>query len=162
MPGLRRVDDTADRGLPAPGGERVNDPLKLRIGTRAEGKPTGFDSAITGVPGRWYVTVNGKRAFLPQLAGRDLRAVSERLAANISERLHHADWTITGDPGQVTALGLMHDCKSCQAGVDQALAFLRDNPDGELAVGQLWWAAQPGRTLTENGWADDGQGKGGG
>jgi hypothetical protein len=118
-------------------------PLKLRIGTRAEGKPAGFDSAITSVPGRWYITVNGKRAFLARLAGRDLRVISGRLAANIGETLHHADWTITGDPAEVTTLGLMHDCGSCRAGVDQALAFLRDNPDGELAVGQLWWAKQP-------------------
>jgi hypothetical protein len=33
----------------------------------------------------------------------------------------------------------MHDCASCRAGVDQALAFLRDNPDSEVAVGQMWW-----------------------
>jgi hypothetical protein len=69
--------------------------------------------------------------------------VSERLAANIGERLHHADWTVTGDPGQVRTLGLMHDCASCRAGVDQALAFLRENPGGEVAVGQLWWAKPP-------------------
>lgn len=115
-------------------------PLKLHVMTRAEGKPTGFDSAITLVPARWYVTVNGERAFLAQLAGRDLRQVSERLAANIGERLHHAEWTVTGDPGEVKTLGLMHDCAPCRAGVDQALTFLRENPGGEVAVGQLWWA----------------------
>jgi len=124
----------------------VNAPLKLRIPgdpCRDAGDPTGFDSAIAGVPDRWYVTVNGERAFAAQLAIRDLRVLSDALAAGINEELHHAEWTITGDPGQVTTLGLMHDCGSCRAGVDQALAFLRDNPDGELAVGQLWWAAQP-------------------
>jgi hypothetical protein len=118
-------------------------PLKLSIRTRAEGEPAGFDSAITLVPPRWYVTLNGKPAFLAQLAGRDLRKVSERLAADIGERLHHAEWTVTGDPQQVKTLGLMHDCASCRAVVDQALAFLRDNPGGEVAVGQLWWA-KPG------------------
>jgi hypothetical protein len=121
----------------------ASDSLKIRVGTRAEGEPTGFDSAITSVPGRWYITVNRQQAFLAQLAGRDLRAISERLAANISETLHHAVWTITGDPAEVTTLGLMHDCAPCRAGVDQALAFLRDNPGGELAVGQLWWAKPP-------------------
>ena len=121
-------------------------PLKLRIPGdpgRADGEPTGFDSAITTVPGRWYVTINGEQAFVAQLAIRDLRVTSDALAAGLGERLHHAVWTITGDPAQVRTLGLMHDCGSCRAGVDQALAFLRDNPDGELAVGQLWWAAQP-------------------
>jgi hypothetical protein len=117
-------------------------PLKLRIGTRTGGPPTGFDSAITTVPGRWYVTINGEQAFLARRAIRDLRVLSDACAAGVGERLHHADWTITSDPGQVRTLGLMHDCGSCRAGVDQALAFLRDNPDGELAVGQLWWAAQ--------------------
>jgi hypothetical protein len=121
----------------------VSSPLKLNVMTRAEGKPAGFDSAITSVSPRWYVTVNGERAFLAQRAGRDLRAVSERLAADIGEELHHAEWTITGDPDEVRTLGLMHDCAPCRAGVDQALTFLRENPGGELAVGQLWWAKPP-------------------
>jgi hypothetical protein len=114
--------------------------LKLNIMTRAEGEPAGFDSACIKVPARWYVTVDGERAFVAQLAGGELRHVSERLAASIGERLHHAEWTITDDPDEVRTLGLMHDCAACRAGVDQALAFLRDNPDGEVAVGQLWWA----------------------
>jgi hypothetical protein len=121
----------------------VSAPLKLRIPGipgQVEGEPAGFDSAITTVPGRWYVTVNGERAFLARTAIRDLRVTSDALAAGLGERLHHADWTITGDPAQVTTLGLMHDCAPCRAGVDQALAFLRDNPAGEVAVGQLWWA----------------------
>ena len=121
-------------GTPAGG------PLKLRLATRAEGKPAGFDSAIIVVPDRWYATVAGERVFLAQLASRDLREVSERCAASIGEILHHAEWVITGDPAQVTTLGLMHDCASCRAGVDQATAYLRDNPGGEVAVGQLWWA----------------------
>jgi hypothetical protein len=66
--------------------------------------------------------------------------MSALLAAGMGERLHHAEWTITSDPEQVSTLGLMHDCPACRAGVDQALAFLRDNPGGEVAVGQLWWA----------------------
>lgn len=118
-------------------------PLKLHVTTRAGGEPAGFDSAIVSVPRKWYITLNGERVFLAQLAGRDLRAVSEGCAASIGEILHHAEWTITGDPAQVTTLGLMHDCGSCRAGVDQATAFLRDHPGGEVAVGQLWWAAQP-------------------
>lgn len=117
--------------------------LKLCVMGADRGEPAGYDSAITRIPGRWYVTVNGKPAFLAQLAGRDLRNLSERLAADIGEELHHAEWTITGDPEQVSTLGLLHDCATCRAGVDQALAFLRDTPGGEVAVGQLWWA-QPG------------------
>ena len=107
--------------------------------TTVTGEPTGFDSAIVKVPAGWYATVNGDRVFLAQLAARKLRAVSEAAARAIGERLHHAQWAITSDPGQVTTLGLRHDCPSCRAGVDQALTFLRENPGKELAVGQMWW-----------------------
>jgi len=112
--------------------------------TREPGEPTGFDSAIVQAVPRWFARLNGERVFLALTAGRDLRRVSERLAADIGERLHHAEWTVTSDPGQVRTLGLMHDCASCRAGVDQALALLREHPGAELAVGQLWWAGQGG------------------
>ena len=120
----------------------MSSPLKLSVTGRAEGEPTGFDAAIVQVPARWYAKVGAVRAFVVQLAGRELRDQSDRFAANIGELLHHAEWTITGDPAEVRTLGLMHDCASCRAGVDQALTFLRENPGGEVAVGQLWWARQ--------------------
>jgi len=118
----------------------VSGSLKLSVVTGAVGEPCGFDSAITRVPRRLWHVIDGDRALDAKTAGRELRGVSEKLAAAIGERLHHAEWTITSDPAEVRTLGLMHDCPSCRAGVDQALAFLRDNPGGELAVGQLWWA----------------------
>lgn len=116
--------------------------LKLTVMTRAEGEPAGYDSAIIKVPARWYGTVGGERGLLAQLVGRELREGSERIAAGMGENLHHAEWTITSDPAEVRTLGLMHDCVTCRAGVDQALTFLRENPAGEVAVGQLWWAQQ--------------------
>jgi hypothetical protein len=118
----------------------VSSPLKLCIATLAKDEPRGFDSAIISVPRRWYLTVGDELCFVAQLAGRDLRGLSERLAAGIGERLHHAEWTITSSPEDVRTLGLMHDCTSCRAGVDQALALLSEHPDTEVAVGQLWWA----------------------
>jgi len=120
-------------------------PLKLHVVGRDDGEPAGFDSVIATVPEHWYLTVDKGRAFLAQLAGRELREMSNRCAADIGEVLHHAEWTITGDPGQVSTLGLMHDCATCRSGVDQAIAFLRGNPSGEVAVGQLWWASPPQR-----------------
>ena len=128
--------------MPTIPGRETGSPLKVSVIGRSEGEPAGFDSVIVTVPERWYLTVGEECAFLAQLAGRDLRAVSERCAANIGETLHHAEWTITGDPGEVTTLGLIHDCASCRAGVDRAVAFLLGNLGGEVAVGQLWWAAE--------------------
>jgi hypothetical protein len=118
----------------------VSGSLKLVIRTRAEGRPAGADTAIVKVPPRWYGTLDGQRMLVAALAGRDLRVLSEGLAADIGEKLHHAEWTLTSDPEQVRVLGLVHDCAACRAGVNQALAFLAENPDGELAVGRLWWA----------------------
>jgi hypothetical protein len=116
-------------------------PLKLRIHTRATGEPAGYDSSIISVPAGWYATVEGEQVLLVQAAGKFLRGLSERQAADMGEKLHHAVWTITSDPAEVTALGLMHDCAACRAGVDQALAHLSAHPGSEVAVGQLWWAA---------------------
>jgi hypothetical protein len=117
--------------------------LKLTVMTGAEGEPTGFDSAIASVPTRlWHVTETGERILLLSVARRELRELSEKLAANISERLHHADWVITADPDEVAALGMMHDCATCRGGVDRALARMREEPGTDMAVGQLWWARQ--------------------
>lgn len=104
------------------------------------GEPTGYDSAIITVPETWYATPpGGERALLIQSAGRFLRRMSEDMAGQMGEVLHHAEWTITSDPAEVTALGLMHDCVRCRAEVDQILAHLRDHKGAEVAVGQLWW-----------------------
>ena len=113
--------------------------LKISITTGAEGDPGVYGSVILKAQDHWYVTVDGTRVFLARIAERDLRQQSMDDSAAAGEELHHADWTITSDPRQVRTLGLMHDCASCRAGVDQALAYLRDNPDGQVAVGQLWW-----------------------
>lgn len=115
-------------------------PVHLNILTREQGEPTGSDTAIVSVPGRWYVPLGAERAFLARQAGIDLREISERMAADMGERLHHAQWTVTGDPELVKSLGAVHDCVTCRAGMDQALAYLRERPDSEVAVGHLWWA----------------------
>ena len=117
-------------------------PLKLSIITEATGEPAGYDSSIISVPRGWYATVGGDRALLAQAVGKLLRHLSEQQAADLGERLHHAVWTITGDPAEVRTLGLMHDCPTCRAGADPAPASLAAHPGSEVAVGQLWWAAQ--------------------
>lgn len=116
-------------------------PLSLTLITEATGEPSGYDSSIISVPSGCYAAVGGKRVFLAQVAAKLLRRLSEQQAADLGERLHHAVWTITSDPTEVSTLGLMHDCPTCRAGVDQALASLAAHPGSEVAVGQLWWAA---------------------
>lgn len=114
--------------------------MKFAIMAASDGPTTGVDSAIIVVPrSRWYLAVAGEPGLVVQVAEAELRQLSHQFADQIGENLHHASWTLTSDPEQVTTLGLVHDCASCRAGVDQALAILRDRPDTELAVGQLWW-----------------------
>jgi hypothetical protein len=115
--------------------------VKITVTVSAGDGPAGYDSVIMSVPARWHALAGGEPAFLAHVAGIELRAWSEVTAAAMGEKLHHAEWTITSDPAQVTTLGMMHaDCATCRGGVDQALAFLRENPGEEVAVGQLWWA----------------------
>lgn len=117
------------------------DDLKLNIIADDSGDTSGYDSVIARVDDTWYVTIGGERALNIPAVGRFLRGISEASAAGAGERLHHAEWVLTSDPEQVRTLGLMHDCPECRAGVDQAVAYLRDTPGGEIAVGQLYWAA---------------------
>jgi hypothetical protein len=121
----------------------VSGSVKLNIhNTTVAGEPDGGDTSILQVADSWYVTVDdGPPALRVREVGRYLRGLSEDQAANLGRVLHHAEWTITSDPAEVRALGMMHDCATCRADMDQALAYLRENKDGKLAVGQLWWAA---------------------
>jgi hypothetical protein len=114
--------------------------VQLNVIGDSRGEPTGYDAAIAKVPDGVYVTIDGQRVLNAKVAARALREIAELSAARLGERLHHAEWTLTSDPEQVRTLGLMHDCATCRAGVDQATAYLRETPGGEVAVGQLWWA----------------------
>ncbi len=104
---------------------------------------TGADSCIATVPPGLYVKVgDGPPALDVRKLGRSLRSLSNDLAADIGEVLHHADWVITDDPAVVEEVG-MHgrpDCGKCRASVDQALAMLAHRRE-KLLVGALYWAA---------------------
>jgi len=114
---------------------------RRRKGDEAE----AADSAIVGVDPAWYVGLGGcwpgqERALRVQEVGPLLRMVSEYCARDLRRRLHHAVWTITGDPAEVSRIGL-HDieCEDCREGTLAALDYLAGGPDREVAVGQMWW-----------------------
>ena len=46
-------------------------------------------------------------------------------------------WKITSDWREVEQFQPAHDCTTCRAGNDQAMAFLKEFPDRRLAVGNL-------------------------
>lgn len=112
-----------------------------QVRTRYGDEPvSGFDSAIMAAPDDIYVTVNGKATIVVNRLARLLSEISESSAADLGVKLHHGDWVLTTDPAEVSRLGLMHDCPTCRAGVDQALAHLKQFPQSPLLVGLLYWA----------------------
>ena len=104
----------------------------------------GFDSMMLAVPGHWYATVDGQRAMVGPVVGKELRELSVFGAAQVDRKLHHADWVITADPAKVEEIGMVHGCHVCRAQTDLALEWLRQNPGGEVAAGMLHFLAEPG------------------
>ena len=50
------------------------------------------------------------------------------------------EWLITSDWEDVERQQPAHDCATCRAGNDQAIAFLKEHPDKRLALGNLrYW-----------------------
>lgn len=113
------------------------------VGAATKYGASGPEAMMLPVPARWYATAGGDRVLLAQVAGREMRELSERGAAGVGERLHHADWVITGDRAQVEQIGMTHDCPDCAAGTWRALAWIDAHPGGQIAAGLLWWAARP-------------------
>lgn len=102
---------------------------------------TGYDSMIVKVPKHIYRSEPGGGRVTDEHEVLMAAAMfTYKACKSLGETLHHADWWVTGDAAMIQEKGLMHDCVSCRAGVDQALALLRDNPDAEFMVGCLYWA----------------------
>ena len=121
--------------------------LTVQGRVRRGDQPEAADTAIVRADPAWYVGLGSawpgqERALLVDEVGKLLRAVSEHCAADLGRRLHHAVWTITGDPAEVSRLGL-HDpaCEQCREGTLAALDYLAGGPGREVAVGQMWWIA---------------------
>lgn len=99
---------------------------------------TGYDTVVALVPA-------DQVAPRPASPGIDPRIqimashLARAQAAEMGEGLRESHWWITRDPEVVIQRGLMHDCPTCRAGVDQALAHMRDDPEAVAAVGLLSW-----------------------
>lgn len=121
--------------------------LTIKIITeRAEREIAGTDTTILLVPPAAYVDVpgeehTGEKAIHAGLLDLILRRLAEQQAADVGEELHHAEFTITRNPATLQSRGLIHDCDECRAGVQAGLRQLREHPDNDIIVGQLFWAA---------------------
>lgn len=113
--------------------------FKMTIHTeRSERAIIGGDTTILSLPEE-YVLLG---ALDIVLLSRMLRTLAEQQAADLGDELHHADFVVTTDPDLVAERGIMHDCDECRAGVETALRWLQEEPNGYLVVGQLWWAGE--------------------
>lgn len=54
--------------------------------------------------------------------------------------VRESEWLITSDWREVERFQPAHDCATCRAGNDQAIAFLKDHPDRRLALGNLHYS----------------------
>lgn len=128
------------------------DPSELPIPT-----PKGFDTVIAARNEEWVdflpeglvVVILGERSAVIEESTLDpdrlMRAAivmrllikeSQRLGG-IRESVRCAWFTVTTDPEVVQRIGSAHDCATCRAGTDQALAQLREHPQEPLIVGVL-------------------------
>lgn len=109
--------------------------------TKLNSQPvSGYDSMILPAPAQVWQEFNGKQMIETRRLSQLLKIISFQAAARMQEWLHHAEWVITKDPAVVETKGMIHDCLTCRAGTDQALAALREFPDRHLLVGTLYWA----------------------
>lgn len=115
--------------------------LHIPIVSNVHKPELGFDTVIALVPPEQV-------APRPASPGMDprIQVLASRLAIgqarDMGEGLRESHWWITRDPAVVAERGLMHDCPTCRAGVDQALAHMNEHPEAVVAVGLLSWCDQ--------------------
>ncbi|MET0701696.1 MAG: hypothetical protein ABWY93_18755 [Mycobacterium sp.] len=111
------------------------------VETELDHRPiAGQDSMILVAPPGLFTNVGGFKAPNIPLVSLFVDAVSRDAALKMGEDLHHAEWVATTDPDLVQRIGMIHDCPTCSASTDQALALLRDMPEQHLLAGVLFWA----------------------
>lgn len=117
-------------------------PVVLRVvnSEQLDRPSAGGDSMVASVPSLDMGTL------LPHALHASLLPLVTKLsyegADKVGEILHHADWIISNSPADVEQAGNVHNCTSCRAQVDQALTYLRENPNRYLLVGMLHWAGR--------------------
>jgi hypothetical protein len=116
------------------------DDVKLTVGG-SKRAIVGLDTTILVLPDEAWVDVAGTRALAIQPLGRFLLRLAEHQAADLGEALHHADFVVTRSSATVESRGAVHDCDECRAAVRAALRLLREEPERDLVVGTLYWAA---------------------
>lgn len=99
---------------------------------------TGYDTVIAQIPDDLVDAPPKQPGGNPKLSMHLLQLAVES-ARNLGEGLRLANYWVTRDPEVVKQRGLLHDCPTCRAGVDRAVAEMKEHPGTVMAVGQLSW-----------------------
>lgn len=114
--------------------------LMFVVDTERKQQPvTGLDSMIVEPPAPLIPMVGGIPGVVVPAMKSWLRRISDDAAGELGETLHHAVWTLTGDPFKVATIGLTHDCSTCRDGVQVALGWMEEHPDSQVLAGLLYW-----------------------
>jgi hypothetical protein len=94
------------------------------------------DYIVLGVPAEADLSSEGTADALEHLAMKNVinQYKKDRPRAILFLETH---WKITSDWREVEEFQPAHQCAACQAGNDQAIAFLKEHPDKRLALGNL-------------------------
>lgn len=94
------------------------------------------DFIILGVPSGTSLDQPGVREKLDRASERAIIGQYENVRPK-AILLRDTDWIITSDWRLVEEFQPAHDCAKCRAANDQAMAFLKEHPEGCLALGNL-------------------------
>jgi hypothetical protein len=102
---------------------------------------TGTETIIAMLPDELVSPRPQTPAANPEVSLELLRMTAEASQMmNLGVRI--AGWYKTRDPAVVEQRGEGDRCPTCRAGVDQALSFMRDDPNATAAVGILSWCSR--------------------
>jgi hypothetical protein len=99
---------------------------------------TGVETIIAMLPRELISPRPQTPAANPEVSLELLRLTAEA-SGLIGLGVRIAVWYITRDPAVVVQRGEGDRCPTCQAGVDQAISRMRDDPEAVAAVGILSW-----------------------
>src|SRR3982751_4389792 len=97
---------------------------------------TIYDFIILGVPDDASLDNPDTVAALDRLAHRNVMGQYKKRAPR-AVIMEPPQWWITSDWHDVEKRQPDHDCASCRAGNDQAIAYLKEFPGKRLALGNL-------------------------
>ncbi len=96
-----------------------------------------FDTTCFSLPKNCFAS-DGITIVVPAV-NKLIRLFFDQITVSMLRHIHHAEFVFTNDPEELKTRGLKHDCHRCRSQLDQALAYLAEKPNEQLAVGTVWY-----------------------